>query len=65
MPNNPNPSDPVVLGSWERAVNYASDIIQDFNHLVSGWTDWNLVLDMEGGPNWAKNFVDAPIIADK
>ena len=26
--------------------------------------DWNILLDMSGGPNWAKNVVDAPIIAD-
>jgi len=26
--------------------------------------DWNLALNMEGGPNWVKNFVDSPIIVD-
>ena len=30
--------------------------------LVTGWVDWNLALDMDGGPNWVENFVDAPII---
>jgi glucosylceramidase len=54
----------VALGSWERAVYYASDIINDLNNFVGGWTDWNLALDLEGGPNWASNFVDAPIIID-
>lgn len=39
--------------------------IQDLNHYVTGWTDWNLVLDLEGGPNWVKNFVDSPIIVNK
>lgn len=34
------------------------------NHFVSGWTDWNLALDLEGGPNWVKNFVDSPVIVD-
>lgn len=24
--------------------------------------DWNLALDKDGAPNWARNFVDAPII---
>jgi len=33
-------------------------------HHTTGWTDWNLVLDTQGGPNWVKNFVDAPIIVD-
>ncbi|NXC77781.1 GLCM Glucosylceramidase, partial [Anhinga anhinga] len=37
---------------------------QVLNHFVSGWTDWNLALDLEGGPNWVKNYVDSPIIAD-
>ncbi|XP_063055307.1 lysosomal acid glucosylceramidase [Engraulis encrasicolus] len=54
----------VKLGSWERAEEYAHDIIEDLNHYVVGWVDWNLALDMGGGPNWVKNFVDSPIIVD-
>ena len=34
------------------------------NHWVTGWTDWNLALDEQGGPNWANNFVDAAIIVN-
>ena len=34
------------------------------NHWSSGWVDWNLALDTEGGPNWVKNFVDAPVIVN-
>ncbi|XP_042223421.1 lysosomal acid glucosylceramidase-like isoform X2 [Homarus americanus] len=52
----------VVLGSWTRAEDYAVDIIENLEHWVSGWTDWNLALDVKGGPNWIKNFVDSPII---
>ena len=37
-------------------------IFKDLNHWVSGWVDWNLALNTEGGPNWVKNFVDSPII---
>ncbi|NXJ70415.1 GLCM Glucosylceramidase, partial [Rostratula benghalensis] len=37
---------------------------QVLNHFVAGWTDWNLALDLQGGPNWVKNFVDSPIIVD-
>lgn len=29
-----------------------------------GWLDWNLALDLEGGPNWVDNFVDSPIIVN-
>ncbi|KAJ0066058.1 hypothetical protein NL108_001300, partial [Boleophthalmus pectinirostris] len=54
----------VKLGSWDRAEQYAHDILQDLNHYVEGWTDWNLALDQTGGPNWVKNFVDSPIIVD-
>ncbi len=44
---------------------YAHDIITDLNHHVSGWIDWNLVLDMKGGPNWTENYVDAPVVTDQ
>ncbi|MEQ2214843.1 hypothetical protein XENOCAPTIV_021722, partial [Xenoophorus captivus] len=54
----------VKLGSWDRAEKYAHDIIEDLNHYVVGWTDWNLALDPTGGPNWVKNFVDSPVIVD-
>ncbi|XP_023227116.1 putative glucosylceramidase 3, partial [Centruroides sculpturatus] len=54
----------VKLGSWERGESYAHDIIQDLNHWTSGWVDWNLALNPEGGPNWVKNFVDSPIIVN-
>ena len=43
---------------------YAYDIIADLNNFVSGWVDWNIVLDTTGGPNWAGNVVDAPILVD-
>ncbi|CAL8109725.1 unnamed protein product [Orchesella dallaii] len=55
----------VVLGSWERAEMYASDIITDLNHWVTGWVDWNIALNMTGGPNWAHNEVDSPLIVDE
>ncbi|KAL5005208.1 hypothetical protein ScPMuIL_018664 [Solemya velum] len=54
----------VALGDWYRAESYAHDIIQDLNNWVVGWTDWNIALDMQGGPNWVKNFVDSPIIVN-
>lgn len=55
----------VILGSWERAEMYAKDIISDLNHWVTGWIDWNMALNMSGGPNWAGNEVDSPIIVDR
>ncbi|NWT03746.1 GLCM Glucosylceramidase, partial [Mionectes macconnelli] len=54
----------VSLGCWERGDQYSHSILTVLNHFVAGWTDWNLALDLEGGPNWVKNFVDSPIIVD-
>ncbi|KAH7699892.1 O-glycosyl hydrolase family 30 protein [Aphelenchoides avenae] len=55
----------VDLGSWQRGEDYGHDIIQTLRHWVVAWTDWNLVLDEEGGPNWINNHVDAAIIVNK
>nr|XP_028566705.1 lysosomal acid glucosylceramidase-like isoform X1 [Podarcis muralis] len=54
----------VVLGEWDRGSKYSHSILANLNNYVTGWTDWNLVLDMEGGPNWSKNYVDSPVIVD-
>jgi glucosylceramidase len=43
---------------------YARDIIGCLNNRVHGWVDWNMVLDRQGGPNWAKNWCVAPVIVD-
>ncbi|MFO7999527.1 MAG: glycoside hydrolase family 30 protein [Bacteroidales bacterium] len=43
---------------------YARDIIGCFNNWVDGWVDWNMVLDRQGGPNWAQNWCVAPVIVD-
>ncbi|KAK6112401.1 O-Glycosyl hydrolase 30 family protein [Brugia pahangi] len=51
-----------LLGDWSRGEMYAHDIIQDLSHWMSGWTDWNLCLNLNGGPSFVKNYVDAPII---
>ncbi|XP_061872264.1 lysosomal acid glucosylceramidase [Colius striatus] len=54
----------VSLGCWDRGERYSHSIITVLNHFVAGWTDWNLALDLKGGPNWVKNYVDSPIIVD-
>jgi len=40
---------------WHNGEQYAYDIIETLNHFTNGWVDWNLALDMTGGPNWAEN----------
>lgn len=54
----------VRLGSWDRGMQYSHSIITNLIYHVAGWTDWNLALNPEGGPNWVRNFVDSPIIVD-
>jgi hypothetical protein len=44
--------------AWKRAENYARDIIGDLNNWVVGWTDWNMLLDIKGGPNWVNFLVN-------
>ncbi|XP_041035735.1 lysosomal acid glucosylceramidase isoform X3 [Carcharodon carcharias] len=36
----------------------------NLNNFVTGWTDWNMALNLQGGPNWVKNFVDSPVIVN-
>lgn len=43
---------------------YARDMIGTLNNWVDGWIDWNMVLDRQGGPNWANNWCLAPVIVD-
>ena len=52
------------LGNWERGQTYGLDILNDLNGMAIGWTDWNLLLDLQGGPNHANNFCDAPLLMD-
>lgn len=42
---------------------YARDIIGGLNSYLTGWIDWNIVLDDGGGPNHAGNWCIAPVIA--
>ncbi len=42
---------------------YARDIIGGLNAWLTGWVDWNMVLDTQGGPNLAQNWCCAPVIA--
>lgn len=55
---------PLQLDSYSSAEKYVHDIIGDLNHYASGWTDWNIVLDSNGGPNHLNNLCTAGIIAD-
>jgi glucosylceramidase len=51
-------------GRWDRGERYAHNMIGDFRHWVAGWIDWNIVLDLTGGPNHVGNLCDAPVLVD-
>jgi len=54
-----------LVGDWNRGMHYALDIVRSLKSSASGWVDWNLVLDNEGGPGWLGGRLDAAIIVDK
>jgi len=54
---------PPAPGDWTKGEKYAFDILGDLNNYAVGWTDWNMLLDLQGGPNHLNNFCDAPIMA--
>ncbi|OXA45838.1 Glucosylceramidase [Folsomia candida] len=57
--------DPVGLGNWYLAETYMQDIASTTSHSVAGWVDWNLALNMSGGPTWAGvSERSAPIIVN-
>jgi glucosylceramidase len=49
---------------WKLGERYGDSMINDFNNGTAAWTDWNVLLDEQGGPNHVKNFCFAPLHAD-
>jgi glucosylceramidase len=49
---------------WKNGERYGKSMINDFNNGTVGWTDWNILLDENGGPNHVGNFCFSPIHAD-
>jgi glucosylceramidase len=52
------------LQRWSNGLRYGKSMINDFNNGTVGWTDWNILLDENGGPNHVGNYCFAPIHAD-
>lgn len=49
----------------QKAEHYAHDLIGNINAGACGFTDWNILLDEQGGPNHAGNFCEAPLMYDR
>src|SRR5258708_27964911 len=52
------------LGDWNWGEIYGRSMINDLNNGAEGWTDWNILLDGQGGPNHVANYCYAPVHAD-
>ena len=72
---NDNATDWAYTATWPGVVvedhpiytpvhRYARNIIVSLNNWMTGWVDWNIVLDKNGGPNHVGNFCGAPIMID-
>ncbi|RYG08808.1 MAG: glycosyl hydrolase, partial [Chitinophagaceae bacterium] len=56
--------DVTKLDDWTLGERYGYSMINDFNSGIAAWTDWNILLDENGGPNHVGNFCFAPVHAD-
>jgi len=72
---NDNATDWAYTATWEGVKTenhplytpvhrYARNIIVSIDHWLTGWIDWNIVLDKNGGPNHVGNYCGAPIMID-
>jgi glucosylceramidase len=52
------------VNDWSLGEKYGYSIVHDLNNGTVAWTDWNILLDENGGPNHVGNFCFAPIHAD-
>lgn len=70
---NDNATDWAYSATWEGVKSedhpvyipvhrYARNIIVSIDHWLSGWIDWNVVLDHVGGPNHVGNYCGAPVM---
>jgi glucosylceramidase len=56
--------DAARINEWALGEVYGHSMVNDFNNGTVGWTDWNILVDENGGPNHVGNFCFAPVIGD-
>lgn len=57
----PENFDSSRIDNWSLGETYGNSMIHDFNSGAVAWTDWNILLDEQGGPNHVSNFCFAPV----
>ncbi len=63
-PASYDPADPAKVLDWKWGETYGLSLVNDLNNWAAGWTDWNVLLDEQGGPNHVGNFCLAPVHGD-
>ena len=56
--------DITKVDDWTLGERYGHSMVNDFNCGTAAWTDWNILVDEQGGPNHVGNYCFAPIVAD-
>ncbi len=49
------------IDDWTLGERYGYSMLNDFNCGTVAWTDWNILLDEQGGPNHVGNYCFAPV----
>jgi len=52
------------IHDWQWGEKYGKSLLHDLANWTEAWTDWNVLLDEQGGPNHVGNFCYAPVHAD-
>lgn len=55
---------PELHPAYSACQRYAQYIIEGMNHWMTGFIDWNCVLDSIGGPNHVQNYCGASVMVD-
>ena len=54
------PFDASPIHEWQWGEQYGISMINDFNNGAEGWTDWNVLLDQQGGPESCSKLLFRP-----
>jgi glucosylceramidase len=51
-----------AIGNFDAASRYAENYLKDLKAGSQGFLDWNVLLDLQGGPNHVGNYCEAPLM---
>lgn len=56
--------EPPSVGNWTRGERYARDLLENLSRGSVAWLDWNLAVNLTGGPSWSSPALDAAVLVD-